>query len=68
MIELKQNHDFGTHSKVFRYALYSGETRMHPRHCIVGQIQDGRYLLKAKSLIFIIFDGIEADSSFWCSS
>ena len=45
-----------------RHARHSSVARNHPGHCIVGQIQDGRYLFKVKSLIHIIFNRIEADS------
>ena len=55
LIELKQIHDFYIYLRVFRYA------RMHQINCIVGKIQDSRYLFKVKSLIHIIFDRIEAD-------
>ena len=61
LIELKQIHDFYIYLRVFRYARHSGETRMHQINCIVGKIQDSRYLFKVKSLIHIIFDRIEAD-------
>ena len=62
LTELKLIHDFGIYLKVSRYARHSGETKMHPKHCIVGQIQDGRYLFKVKSLFYIMLDRIEADS------
>ena len=42
--------------------LVSSVARKHPRHCIVGHIQDGRYFFKGKPFIYIIFDRIEADS------
>ena len=45
-----------------RHARHSSVARNHPGHCIVGQIQDGRYLFKVKPLIYIIFDRIEADT------
>ena len=48
-----------------RHARHSSVSKQHPGHCIVGQIQDGRYLFKVKPLIYIIFDRIEADSWFW---
>ena len=32
----------------------------HPSHCIVGQMEDSRYLFKGKPGIYIIFDRIGA--------
>ena len=63
-MEWTQIHDFEVYFMVFRHAGHSTVARKHTRHCIVGQIQDGRHLFKVKLLIYIIFDRIEADSWF----
>ena len=46
--EGKQNHDFSVYVRVFGYARYSGAARKHPRHHIVGKIQNGLKLSKVK--------------------
>ena len=62
LIEKTQIHDFDVYFRGFRHAQHSSVARKHPGHCIVGQIQDGRYFFKVTSLIYIILDRIEADS------
>ena len=61
-IERTKIHDFDGYFRVFRHSRHSSVARKHPDYCIVGQIQNGRYLFNVKPLIYNICDRIEADS------